>query len=437
VVARGDTLVAIADQYGATVDSIAQANGIADPGEIYPGQRLIIPGRGGWGIEDTQPHVVTAGETLDGIAKRYRTSWQALAHINGLLSPCICPPGQVLRVPGFAHSTNPGSAAAWSVGGAVHVVQAGETAFGIGLRYGLSMWTVLGTSHADYPALLYPGQVLLLPVEGTGFLPAPFLWLEVDPLPANQGTTTVVAVRTSEPVTITGRTLDQPVHLFEEGGVYYGLVGVHVFTEPGLYELVLTAESEDGRVASLSTSLVVAQGPYGYERINVPAGKVGLLEPEAVATDRARIAEATQTLSPVRHWAGPLERPGSGTVSSYFGTHRSYGTGDYTSYHTGIDFRGPTGTPVLAVAGGTVVLAEALPVHGNTVIVDHGWGLLTGYAHLSSIDVAPGEYVAAGQQVGRVGSTGLSTAAHLHWEVWVNGVSVDGLQWLQELYDWP
>ena len=437
VVVQGDTLLAIADQYGATVNAIAVANGIADPGEIYPGQRLIIPGRGGLGIEETILHVVSAGETLDGIAKRYRTTWQALAYINGLLSPSVGLPGQVIRVPGFAHSSNPAAAEAWSVGGLVHVVQEGETAFSIGARHGLSTWAVLGTSHADYPALIYAGQVLLLPGQGTGFLPAPFLWVEVVPLPVDQGETAVVAVRTTEPVTLTGTLFDKPLPFFEEAGVYYGLIGVDVSSEPGLYDLVLEVDGGDDHVVALSTGVVVAPGPYGFERINVPAGRANLLDAEVRAADAARIAEAVQTLTPARRWAGPLERPGSGTVSSYFGTHRSYGGGDYTSYHSGTDFRGPAGAPVFVAAAGTVVLAEALPVHGNIVIVDHGWGLLTGYAHLSEIDVAPGKVVETGDQIGRIGNTGLSTAAHLHWEVWVNGVSVDGQQWLQQLYDWP
>jgi murein DD-endopeptidase MepM/ murein hydrolase activator NlpD len=437
VVVRGDTLLAIADHYGATVNAIAQANDIADPSEIFPGQRLIIPGRGGYSIEETVPHLVTAGETLDGIAKRYRTTWQALAHINGLLSPSVSFPDQVIRVPGFAHSSNPGAAEAWSVGGLVHVVQPGETAFSIGVRNGLSIWAVLGTSRADFPALIYPGQVLLLPGQGTGFLPAPFLWVELDPLPVEQGETAVVAVRSAEPISLTGTVFDRPIPFFEEAGVYFGLIGVHVFTEPGLYDLVLKARGGDGQTVALSTGVVVAPGPYGFERISVPASRADLLDADVVAADRARIDEAVQTLTPVRRWQGPLERPGSGTVSSYFGTHRSYGSGDYTSYHTGTDFRGPAGTPVHAVGSGTIVLAEALPVHGNMVIVDHGWGLLTGYAHLSAMDVAPGQDVEAGDQVGRIGNTGLSTAAHLHWEVWVNGISVDGMQWLQQFHEWP
>jgi murein DD-endopeptidase MepM/ murein hydrolase activator NlpD len=74
---------------------------------------------------------------------------------------------------------------------------------------------------------------------------------------------------------------------------------------------------------------------------------------------------------------------------------------------------------------------------GNAVVIDHGWGLLTGYAHLSTIEVQTGQQVLQGDQIGKVGNTGLSTGAHLHWEMWVGGNSVDGLQWLEELHLWP
>jgi murein DD-endopeptidase MepM/ murein hydrolase activator NlpD len=82
-------------------------------------------------------------------------------------------------------------------------------------------------------------------------------------------------------------------------------------------------------------------------------------------------------------------------------------------------------------------LAEPLTVRGNVVFIDHGWGVITGYWHLSSIDVEVGQYVEQGEVVARVGNTGLSTGSHLHWEVWVGGISVDGLQWLEESFPGP
>jgi len=132
-----------------------------------------------------------------------------------------------------------------------------------------------------------------------------------------------------------------------------------------------------------------------------------------------------------------MQRPCVGTISSYYGTHRAYNGGPYTSYHSGVDFRAPGGTPVHASAGGIVVLADPLALWGNAVVIDHGWGVLTGYGHLSTIEVQVGQQVSQGDLIGKVGNTGLSTGAHLHWEMWVGGNSVSGLQWLEEFYPWP
>ena len=118
--------------------------------------------------------------------------------------------------------------------------------------------------------------------------------------------------------------------------------------------------------------------------------------------------------------------------TSPYGSRRTYGNSPTITAHAGEDFSAAAGTPVLAPAAGTVVLAEPLFVRGNAVVLDHGGGVYTGYWHLSELNVQPGEQVAAGQQLGAVGSTGLSTGAHLHWEMRVGGLPVDPLQWLAE-----
>jgi murein DD-endopeptidase MepM/ murein hydrolase activator NlpD len=101
------------------------------------------------------------------------------------------------------------------------------------------------------------------------------------------------------------------------------------------------------------------------------------------------------------------------------------------SAHAGEDFSAPPGSEVLAPAAGTVLLAESLFVRGNAVMLDHGSGVITGYWHLQKLNVESGQRVEAGQTLGEVGSTGLSTGAHLHWELRVRGVAVDPMQWVE------
>jgi murein DD-endopeptidase MepM/ murein hydrolase activator NlpD len=437
VVQRGETLFSIAQTYGTTADAIAHANGIADPRQIYVGQELVIPDISATtGTQELVPYVVQAGDTVSSIARRYGTTWQALVHVNHMLSPSTLYAGQVIQVPGVSSLDDDRVALSRTGLGSIYVVRSYDTLQRIGLRHSISPWALAEANQLSSPAMVYAGQELVIPGEGPGPLPAPFASVEVHPLPVAQGSTAAITVHTTEPVTLQGRLFDQDVHFAEEGGIYYSLAGAHVFTEPGLYKLTLTATDSSGEITSLTTEVVVVEGDFGYERIDLPADRAALLAPDIIAKESERLDTVRYVFSPKRHWVTPLERPCVGTISAYFGTHRAYNDGPYTSYHTGVDFRAPSSTPVYAPAAGTVVLAEPLTVRGNTILVDHGWGVLTGYWHLSSIDVQVGQYVETGEMLGRVGNTGLSTGAHLHWEVWVGGTSVNGLQWLEDSFPW-
>lgn len=120
----------------------------------------------------------------------------------------------------------------------------------------------------------------------------------------------------------------------------------------------------------------------------------------------------------------PVERA---RLSSGFGM-RFHPILGYSRMHQGIDFAAPTGTPVVASARGRVVKAGWGGGYGNVVHIDHGRGTITRYAHLSRIMVKPGQQVDQSQRIGAVGSTGLSTGPHLHYEVWVNGRAVNPRQ---------
>jgi murein DD-endopeptidase MepM/ murein hydrolase activator NlpD len=121
---------------------------------------------------------------------------------------------------------------------------------------------------------------------------------------------------------------------------------------------------------------------------------------------------------------GPVAKPTQGRVTSNYGM-RTHPISGGRKMHHGIDVAAPTGTPVNSMANGKVVFAGKRGGYGNMIIVDHGNGVTTRYAHLNSINVQPGQQVNAGQPMGGVGSTGNSTGPHLHFEVRENGQSVD------------
>jgi murein DD-endopeptidase MepM/ murein hydrolase activator NlpD len=154
-----------------------------------------------------------------------------------------------------------------------------------------------------------------------------------------------------------------------------------------------------------------------------------LQEVEALAAQSAVLATAIQNAQAGAGSAGSgvsasgLIWPVNGTVVSGFGMR-------WGRLHEGIDITVPTGTPIWAAAAGTVIHAGWLGGYGNLVVVDHGNGLATAYAHASAILVAVGQQVAQGETVALVGSTGNSSGPHLHFEVRVNGIAVDPLLYL-------
>ena len=127
--------------------------------------------------------------------------------------------------------------------------------------------------------------------------------------------------------------------------------------------------------------------------------------------------------------ATPSIWPIKGIISSFFGPRRSPFNGG-KEIHYGLDIAAPQGTPIYAAANGKVIQATYRRGTGNVIIIDHGYSFKTLYAHLSRLGVRKGENVHKGQVIGYVGSTGLSTGPHLHYEVHVKGVAVNPMDYL-------
>jgi murein DD-endopeptidase MepM/ murein hydrolase activator NlpD len=110
-------------------------------------------------------------------------------------------------------------------------------------------------------------------------------------------------------------------------------------------------------------------------------------------------------------------------------TYRYQGQDVDTQVHLGYDLASLKTSPVPAANSGIVVYAAPLSIYGNTVVIDHGWGLQTLYGHLSTLEVKEGDQVKKGQELGRSGATGLALGDHLHFEVLIQGVSVTPVEW--------
>lgn len=147
-----------------------------------------------------------------------------------------------------------------------------------------------------------------------------------------------------------------------------------------------------------------------------------------------RVAAFKTLVTDDKYWNGALVRPSQGRVSTTYGVRRYY-NGEFAQdyYHRGVDYAAGTGSPVVAPAAGVIRLvgreSDGFQVHGNTVGIDHGQGVLSIMLHLHGIDVREGDPVQAGQRIGSVGSTGASTGPHLHWGLYVHGIAIDPVPW--------
>ncbi len=222
--------------------------------------------------------------------------------------------------------------------------------------------------------------------------------------------------------------LEVPLDATNTATTWQALVGVDLAIKAGSYPVtVTTVDAASDRAGTAQTSLQVLARRFPTRRLRVaprfvdpPADEVTRITAEA-ATLSAIFASRTP-----RQWRGPFRAPAPGTPNSNFGL-RSVFNGQARNPHAGVDYAGPTGLPIAAPDAGTVVLAQDLYFTGNTVIVDHGAGLFSLFAHLSRIAVTAGQPVEPGAVVGQLGATGRVTGPHLHWAVRLYGARVDPL----------
>lgn len=214
-------------------------------------------------------------------------------------------------------------------------------------------------------------------------------------------------------------------------GRFRAFVPTTPLDQPGTLPIQVTS---GGEVKNLRLSVRNRSFPTQRIRLSGSAGQ------SATPQELERVAAFKSLVTPEKYWNGPFLKPNNGRISAGYGIRRYYNgvfARDY--YHRGVDYAGGTGSPVVAPAAGRVALvgrvSEGFRVHGNTVGIDHGQGVSSIMLHLSRIDVQEGDFVQAGQRIGAVGSTGASTGPHLHWGLYVNGLSVDPVPWRNQGFE--
>ncbi len=436
LVQGGDSLTLIAEQAGVTVEELLRVNRLEADAVLQVGQRLFIPDAIGdlYALD----YVVEIGDSLEGIAAAFNTLPEFVSADNQLLNPDRLIAGQSLRV-----VSRTGSADPFPITGTPHIVTADETLVEIAASYNRPPHLIAAANDLPYPTAVYAGQRLRIPSDAPfRALPAELTTLQVSQQPFEQGEAFSVYTELTTPLTPTGRIrlidltaptqpyfydqYEQTFPFLPYGDGFLAIVGLDAFTRPGLYTLdVFTADEER---PTLSQVVRVAGIDYGFQAIPLADDTV------VRSAENSTLTPIYQTITPQPYWSitqtfsSPLD---INYISGIYGSPRSYDGAPVSIFHTGVDYGAPVNTPIRAVAAGVVAFSQFTQLRGNLVVLDHGMGVFTSYAHMTQLLVNVGDVVTVGQAVGSLGNTGLSTAAHLHWEVRVRDVAVNGLPWLE------
>jgi murein DD-endopeptidase MepM/ murein hydrolase activator NlpD len=369
------------------------------------------------------PHFVQPGDTWLALSMRYGLNVADIQsgnpHPNPLRQPAI---GTTIQIPAPTTEPHP-------TGRIVHLFQGGLLSYAA--AHNLNPWQVAIQNKLQSPYHPLTYQPLYIPGSAPlQELPAGFQSLELSNTPAQPGR--AVAFRGQidsaapgsgaiiDTITVTIGTLS--ANTFTNDNHLVGLFGTGAFLSPGDYELTFLV----GDNPLWSQPLRFNPGEWTFSNVTL-TGEAAEIDAESIQQERERLFTIWNQATPTPQWTTPFQLPIESylEITSLYGARRSYNGGPFASYHEGVDFSAYGGTPVYAPAAGTIVIAERLYVRGGAVIIDHGLGLYSGYYHLSEVIAEVGQTVEPGQHIGSVGTTGLSTGNHLHWDLLVGGVWVD------------
>ncbi|MGB5845436.1 MAG: peptidoglycan DD-metalloendopeptidase family protein [Anaerolineales bacterium] len=434
LVQEGDSLWDIAVHFGVAIEDLQEVNGITDATQLAVGSHLVIPGlNGDQGILETQ--TISYGESLRSLSRRYRVPVDTLVRLNHLTSPNNIYPGAALVIPSQGNNVSSGM----RVG-----LTSGQSLLELAVLNNTNPWDYVLANDLPGTWGALAGDVLFSQeqeMDGPGALLEAIRGVSLEVLPFTQGKTVGIRISGEPGIKLSGSLDGREVNFFSSGEEYVALFGIHAMTEPGLYPLKINGKLPPGppyygETFTFSQSVLIRGGDYPFDPVlNVSPETIDPLVtvPEDELWDALGIA-----VSPEKLWDGIFQSPVPNIYNdcwtSLFGSRRSYNGSPYDYFHSGLDLCGGIGTEIFAPAPGIVVFAEPLVVRGKATVIDHGWGVYTAYDHQSDIFVKAGDYVEPGQLIGLGGATGRVTGPHLHWEVWVGGIQVDPLDWLEKSF---
>ena len=252
------------------------------------------------------------------------------------------------------------------------------------------------------------------------------LWLEINSAHFDEPVTTLSAQFQNQIIPLY-------VHPLEPGLKYFGLIAIPISSKPRQTHLAVEWTDSKGQHTQ-KVPFEISAGSYRIDVLRVEPAKVNLNKSDLkrVKREKKELKEIWRTASDHRLWDSGFQLPINSAITSSFGNQRIFND-QLKGFHRGTDFRAPVGKPIMAANSGTVRLAKELFYSGKLVIIDHGTGIFSLYAHLSRIDVITGQHIEKGKKIGLSGATGRVNGPHLHWGIKLNNIYVDPLQFMDAI----
>lgn len=432
VIVEGDFLSIVAARFQTTVDEIVQVNRLADPNTISIGDRIKIPSLKGYSgtISTTN---VNLGDSLRDIAIKNEMNPVDLAKINRLSSQSELYVGKTLMI---IVKQNQPKASYSSLSDGTRLVEEA-------VRMNENPMKIALLNDMEGVWDFTDRQAVYLNERADGLHPSspisPLLTtIEVNHMPLMQGEAAYVHVKSTKALQLKGNVLGQDLIFHQEGADptdQYGFFAIDALQDTGLVNLTLSGVDDSQNSFDINQKIVIEPGLFTYEI--VMGVDPATLEDHSNQVDRDALAGLT-TSSAERSWGEQMSYPvDAPCIVSNFGNRRTYNDGNYSNFHSGVDFGvcSANNINIYAVADGTVLFAQELPVHGLHTVIDHGWSVYSTYSHQSEIFVTPGQTIKRGELIGYIGNTGRSVGPHLHFEIKVNGIYVNPMSWIN--YEMP
>jgi len=249
--------------------------------------------------------------------------------------------------------------------------------------------------------------------------------LDPNPIPIGDIAVSRIKVKSNEKI-VDIKFLGKDIPFYPFGpNEYWFLLGVGLKNKPGYYPLIIKIRKAN-KILTTKVNIYISYRFFPEQFLHLPKKMVDLKGSilKRVLQDERIIEKVVSKVHKHVLWIPPFIWPVRGKIISEFGLKRIL-NGEPRSQHRGVDIKAPYGTPVKATNSGKVALVRNCYLSGKTVIIDHGGGLYSLYAHLSRVYVLTGQYVKKGQVIGLSGKSGRATGPHLHWGISYLGVRVD------------